>query len=359
MPTRPRASTARPTGSRRTRSTRSPRGRSFGPPLRRLVRLLVPILEGRLLPGRLQAGRVPTLLRKPSPDRRAQFDLLPPAARGAVRALGRADRARVPIRRHPRSPGDVFRANRGRGRGSAGDREARRPARPGPDQGATSERRRVPPPSARLARPCNALGARLPARVVVRSRPADPARRARSRLCRRGGGRCRLSLSQAENPPYVEDDLAAEAARIQPLLDAGLDVYAYFRHEDEPTGPRYAERLLGSSSAVWRRMTKRRACQVSSIEQLLLSTSPASRPTPCTVSKVRSVLRPEAFFWAKRPRGRPPAQAAGRAAQRTRELAPPGREENRHVLLASQPRLDPELLRTSQERREAPPACPP
>jgi uncharacterized protein YecE (DUF72 family) len=46
------------------------------------------------------------------------------------------------------------------------------------------------------------------------------------------------------NPPYVEDDLAAEAARIQLLLDAGLDVYAYFRHEDEPTGPRYAERLL-------------------------------------------------------------------------------------------------------------------
>jgi len=45
-------------------------------------------------------------------------------------------------------------------------------------------------------------------------------------------------------PPYLEDDLAAEAARIQPLLDAGLDVYAYFRHENEPTGPRYAERLL-------------------------------------------------------------------------------------------------------------------
>ena len=46
------------------------------------------------------------------------------------------------------------------------------------------------------------------------------------------------------NPPYDEQDLAVEAARIRPLLDAGLDVYAYFRHEDAPTAPRYAERLL-------------------------------------------------------------------------------------------------------------------
>lgn len=46
------------------------------------------------------------------------------------------------------------------------------------------------------------------------------------------------------NPPYADEDLAAEAARIGGLLDAGLDVYAYFQHEDEPTAPRYAERLL-------------------------------------------------------------------------------------------------------------------
>jgi uncharacterized protein YecE (DUF72 family) len=46
------------------------------------------------------------------------------------------------------------------------------------------------------------------------------------------------------NPPYEEEDLAGEAARIRPLLDAGSDVYAYFRHEDEPTAPMYAERLL-------------------------------------------------------------------------------------------------------------------
>jgi uncharacterized protein YecE (DUF72 family) len=45
------------------------------------------------------------------------------------------------------------------------------------------------------------------------------------------------------NPPYAEDDLTGEAARIGQLLDAGLDVYAYFQHEDDPTAPRYAERL--------------------------------------------------------------------------------------------------------------------
>jgi uncharacterized protein YecE (DUF72 family) len=46
-------------------------------------------------------------------------------------------------------------------------------------------------------------------------------------------------------PPYSDDDLRGFAARIRPLLDADVDVYAYFRHEDEPTAPQYAERLLG------------------------------------------------------------------------------------------------------------------
>ena len=45
-------------------------------------------------------------------------------------------------------------------------------------------------------------------------------------------------------PPYGDDDLRALASRIAPLLAAGVDVYAYFRHEDEPTAPRYALRLL-------------------------------------------------------------------------------------------------------------------
>jgi uncharacterized protein YecE (DUF72 family) len=46
------------------------------------------------------------------------------------------------------------------------------------------------------------------------------------------------------NPPYSDEDLAAEAARIEPLLTQGLDVFAYFQHEDEATAPGYAERLL-------------------------------------------------------------------------------------------------------------------
>ena len=45
-------------------------------------------------------------------------------------------------------------------------------------------------------------------------------------------------------PPYTDDDLRRFAERMQPLLANGVDVYAYFRHEDEPTAPRYAERLL-------------------------------------------------------------------------------------------------------------------
>ena len=46
------------------------------------------------------------------------------------------------------------------------------------------------------------------------------------------------------NPPYSDDDLAAEAGRIEPLLAQRLDVFAYFQHEDEATAPGYAERLL-------------------------------------------------------------------------------------------------------------------
>jgi uncharacterized protein YecE (DUF72 family) len=45
-------------------------------------------------------------------------------------------------------------------------------------------------------------------------------------------------------PPYDEAALAELAERLAPMLERGLDVYAFFRHEDEPTAPRYAERLL-------------------------------------------------------------------------------------------------------------------
>jgi uncharacterized protein DUF72 len=45
-------------------------------------------------------------------------------------------------------------------------------------------------------------------------------------------------------PPYSDTDLQAWAERLRPLLEDGLRVYAYFKHEDEPTGPTYARRLL-------------------------------------------------------------------------------------------------------------------
>ena len=45
-------------------------------------------------------------------------------------------------------------------------------------------------------------------------------------------------------PPYDDEALRAWAGRFRPLLDAGTRVYCYFKHEDEPTAPMYAERLL-------------------------------------------------------------------------------------------------------------------
>ena len=45
-------------------------------------------------------------------------------------------------------------------------------------------------------------------------------------------------------PPYSDADLRSWANRLRPLVDDGLRVYAYFKHEDEPTGPTYAQRLL-------------------------------------------------------------------------------------------------------------------
>jgi len=48
-------------------------------------------------------------------------------------------------------------------------------------------------------------------------------------------------------PPYDDAALAAWAARISELAAEGLDVFAYFKHEDEPTAPLYARRLLEST----------------------------------------------------------------------------------------------------------------
>jgi uncharacterized protein YecE (DUF72 family) len=43
--------------------------------------------------------------------------------------------------------------------------------------------------------------------------------------------------------PYDDAELARWAATIRELLADGLEVYCYFKHEDEPTAPAYATRL--------------------------------------------------------------------------------------------------------------------
>jgi uncharacterized protein YecE (DUF72 family) len=45
-------------------------------------------------------------------------------------------------------------------------------------------------------------------------------------------------------PPYSERALREWASRLALLLADGVEVFAYFKHEDEPTAPAYAERLL-------------------------------------------------------------------------------------------------------------------
>jgi uncharacterized protein YecE (DUF72 family) len=46
------------------------------------------------------------------------------------------------------------------------------------------------------------------------------------------------------DPPYDDAALGEWAQRLRPLLDDGIAVHGYFRHEDEPTAPAYAARLL-------------------------------------------------------------------------------------------------------------------
>jgi len=56
----------------------------------------------------------------------------------------------------------------------------------------------------------------------------------------------RFRYLRLREPPYDDAALAALAGRIRPLADP---VYVYFRHEEAPTAPAYAERLLALISA--------------------------------------------------------------------------------------------------------------
>ena len=55
-------------------------------------------------------------------------------------------------------------------------------------------------------------------------------------------GAAHFRYLRLREPPYDAAALAAIAEGVRPLL-ADADVYAFFRHEDEPTAPLYAERL--------------------------------------------------------------------------------------------------------------------
>lgn len=57
-------------------------------------------------------------------------------------------------------------------------------------------------------------------------------------------GRAPFRYLRLREPLYEEPGLAEIAERIRRLLSDGIDVYCYFRHEEEPTAPAYAERLL-------------------------------------------------------------------------------------------------------------------
>ena len=57
-------------------------------------------------------------------------------------------------------------------------------------------------------------------------------------------GEARFRYVRLREPPYDDATLRAWADRLRPLVAAGIDVFVYFKHEDEPTAPEYAARLL-------------------------------------------------------------------------------------------------------------------
>jgi uncharacterized protein YecE (DUF72 family) len=56
-------------------------------------------------------------------------------------------------------------------------------------------------------------------------------------------GEASFRYLRLREPPYDDEQLAGWAERLRPLLEQGLRVYCYFKHEDEPTATGYALRL--------------------------------------------------------------------------------------------------------------------
>jgi uncharacterized protein YecE (DUF72 family) len=57
-------------------------------------------------------------------------------------------------------------------------------------------------------------------------------------------GEAAFRYVRLREPPYDDASLAGWAERLRPHVVAGTDVYCYFKHEEEPTAPDYARRLL-------------------------------------------------------------------------------------------------------------------
>ncbi len=169
------------------------------PGLGRNVRLVVPLVAAGLLPGRTRSGLLPRLLRGAVSHGRAEHDRLPAARRRAVRALGGAGARRLRVRAE-----------------AAGSPAAR----------------------ARRVRVANAC-ARRPARAGA-DLPEEQARRGRGRAAARLA-RSQFRYLRLREPPYDDAALQELAGRLRAVAEP---TYVYFRHEDEPTAPAYAERLL-------------------------------------------------------------------------------------------------------------------
>ena len=58
------------------------------------------------------------------------------------------------------------------------------------------------------------------------------------------GGDAPFRYVRLREPPYEDAELGDWASRLRPLIEQGTEVYCYLRHEDEPTAPRYATRLI-------------------------------------------------------------------------------------------------------------------
>jgi uncharacterized protein YecE (DUF72 family) len=58
------------------------------------------------------------------------------------------------------------------------------------------------------------------------------------------GGDASFRYFRLREPPYDDEALRDWAARFRPLLEDGTRIYCFFKHEDEPTAPPYAQQLL-------------------------------------------------------------------------------------------------------------------